>query len=424
MRLPPHAPGSAVPLSSRGTPGCSMHHSGSSQLFSPTAYVPSPKASMPMPLLAALPLSSQLVLAPLALLGSPAALNQHPARRVVLLFGPGVGCEAAYHSKAHRAAEAAAAAGGGGLSPASPGSASSASSSWDSSLTGSRRYYGGGGSPAPDYMVSANPMFSPAGTASPSTVAAPSTVGAQRHSARTLNLGTPRAALRFGSTAVHPEPQSSPAAAPSPIAAAAAAGGSAGPRQGGSNRVHPVSPTPPPQQALGLQLVLPQRAAATPGSAHSHPGRSSGGCSAEDALLLRVLSDAELSAAARSCVAAGVECRMALARPAGGERGLQQPLALAQWLAGVALPLLNGGASTAQPVLLAVQAGCEAEAAMAAVAHHMQQRQASLYQAMVAASQWGIDLHLRQHHLLALQHFGASSDSSPAGGSSWRGSGA
>jgi hypothetical protein len=94
---------------------------------------------------------------------------------------------------------------------------------------------------------------------------------------------------------------------------------------------------------------------------------------------------------------------------------MQQPLALAEWLTAVALPLLNTGAGhevgrrqQQLPVVLAVQAGCEAEAAMAAVAHLMQYRQVSLYQAMVAASQWGIDLHLRSHHLMALQHWAAT----------------
>ncbi len=59
---------------------------------------------------------------------------------------------------------------------------------------------------------------------------------------------------------------------------------------------------------------------------------------------------------------------------------------------------------------------------MAAVAHLMQQRQASLYQAMVAASQWGIDLHLRQQHLLALQHWASTNDgaSSARVGASWQ----
>ena len=84
----------------------------------------------------------------------------------------------------------------------------------------------------------------------------------------------------------------------------------------------------------------------------------------------------------------------------------------------------GGAAGQALPVVLAVQAGCEAEGAMAAVAHLMQQRQVSLYQAMVAASQWGIDLHLRQHHLVALQHWAATSDSPTfsagrTGGASW-----
>jgi hypothetical protein len=107
-----------------------------------------------------------------------------------------------------------------------------------------------------------------------------------------------------------------------------------------------------------------------------------------------------------------VECRLAAAHPAGSERGLQAPVALADWLTETALPLVHGGSSSSSgqegcPVLVAVQAGCEAEGALLAVAHLMQYRQVSLYQAMVAASQWGIDLHLRQQHLLALQHWAA-----------------
>ena len=124
-------------------------------------------------------------------------------------------------------------------------------------------------------------------------------------------------------------------------------------------------------------------------------------------MLLAVLSDAELSAAAASCAAAGVECRLAAAHPAGSERGLQAPVALAEWLAETVLPLVHCG-QEGRPVLVAVQAGCEAEGAMLAVAHLMRYRQVSLYQAMVAASQWGIDLHLRQQHLLALQQWAGS----------------
>lgn len=67
----------------------------------------------------------------------------------------------------------------------------------------------------------------------------------------------------------------------------------------------------------------------------------------------------------------------------------------------------SSGGQEGWPVLVAVQAGCEAEGAMLAVASLMRYRRISLYQAMVAASQWGIDLHLRQQHLLALQHWAA-----------------
>lgn len=450
--LPPHMCSEAAPPSSRGGPG-GLQPSGGSQLFSPTAYVPSPKATMPMPLLAALPLTAQLVLAPLALLGSTAALRQHPSRRAVLLFSPAATCEPAHRSKEQRAAEAAA----GGHSPASPGSASSASSSWDSSPGASRRYYGAsGGSPPRTTALTfaANPVFSPQDADSfGSPPAAGSLPTVQRSAARGL-AGTPgpRASLRFSSAAIHPEP-----AAGSPAAGQAAAAGGATPSirrvlMRSPSKVHPDSSDgiqqqqipqqraaqpPQSQQPAGFGLPVPSpgcmpstgpapaaaAAAAATAAADSSglPGTAASGSSRrrpEDRLLLAVLSDAELSAAAASCAAAGVECRLVAAHPAGSERGLQAPVALADWLSETALLLAHGGSgsSSAQqgrPVLVAVQAGCEAEGAMLAVAHLMRYRQVSLYQAMVAASQWGIDLHLRQQHLLALQHW-AAGDGGPA----------
>ena len=367
---------------------------------------------MPMPLLAALPLSGQLVLAPLGLLGTPAALKQHAPRRVVLLFGTAAGSSLA-----------GAAAGGSGV--LSPTSSAGGSSSWASSPTGTRRYGGTLSAREQQRTFSANPVFSLGGS---SLAGTPSTVAAQRTPARSLLTSSPRTALRFGSAAVHPEPEASgnsSASTADVLAAAAAAGGTA-PRLllGSATKVHPAHASPADSagaQPLGLQLALPLQAPLLASARILGSGRA-----AEDAaLLLRVLGDPELCAAAATCSAAGVECRLTPARPTGGERSLQQPAALAQWLATQALPLLNGGAGQALPVMLAVQPGCEAEGAMAAVAHLMQQRQVSLYQAMVAASQWGIDLHLRQHHLMALQHWAATSDSPSfsagrTGGASWR----
>lgn len=425
--------GTSTPLSSRGTAG-SLQHS-LSQIFSPTSYVPSPKATMPVPLLAALPLSPQLVLAPLALLSSSAALTQHPARRVVLLFSPSSIC---------LAPQPAAAAGGGGLSPASP----AAASSWDTSPVGSRGYGSGAESAAPATgTFTANPIFSPGG--SPQT-AGPTSAGLGPRSSGRMLSGTPRIALRFASPAIHPDPDpddagtAGTAASPSgqlpfgtPVAAAA--GGTASPVRSpvrpllGASRVHPESPAAAltgsggrRQQPHGAPSIPPlgqpsPGAGAAAGHGTTGSPQSSRAGSEEAALLLRVLHDSELTAATAACNAAGVECRLAQVRTAGAERGMQQPLALAQWLTEQALPLLHGsslgssssggsqpGSAQRLPVLLAVQAGCEAEGAMAAVAHIMQQRQVSLYHAMVAASQWGIDLHLRQHHLLALQHCAAS----------------
>lgn len=407
VRLPPHARGAAAPLSSRGT-GSSLHHS-LSQLLSPTSYAPSPKATMPVPLLAALPLSPQLVLAPLALLSSPAALKQHPARRVVLLFSPASFCLAAGAAAAHGGGAAA------GLSPASKGSA--ASSSWASSPVGSRGY---GSAAGPAVTYNPNPIFSPGGSLSP-TASSP-VRGGRTSGARSL-MGTPRTALRFASAAVHPEAGAHGGwpAAPSPPSPGSSP---TRPLLRGS-RVHPEECSAGAEgggsrrQTSALDVPLPGPLMAAPGSARTLGSSRAG--SEQAALLQRLLSDRELSAATAACNAAGVECRLAQVRGTGGERGMQQPLVLAQWLEEVALPLLATGASGCSgsgspggpPVLLAVQAGCEAEGAMAAVAQFMQQqqqRQPSLYRAMVAASQWGIDLHLRHHHLLALQHWAASAE--------------
>jgi hypothetical protein len=46
----------------------------------------------------------------------------------------------------------------------------------------------------------------------------------------------------------------------------------------------------------------------------------------------------------------------------------------------------------------------------------MRQRRVGLHPAMVAASQWGLDLFLRQQHLLALQHWAASEGQGSCGG--------
>ena len=86
--------------------------------------------------------------------------------------------------------------------------------------------------------------------------------------------------------------------------------------------------------------------------------------------------------------------------------GMQQVLLAERWLAR-ALPLLQPPAPGTNTVL-AVEPGCEAEAAMACVACLVEHQGQGLYPAMVAASQWGLDLHLQPHHLLALQHFAAS----------------
>lgn len=361
---------------------------------------------MPVPLLAALPLAPQLTLAPAALLSSPAALKQHPARRVVLLFSPASLCPAVAGAVAHGAGCAA------GLSPASKGSA--ASGSWDSSPLGSRGY---GSSPAAGAAITfnSNPVFSPGCSMSP---AASSPIRGGRTSGGRSLMGTPRIALRFASASVHPEPAADASwqAAPSPTSA----GSSPTRPLLGSSRVHPDR-SPGAEGCVGrrqpapLGLPLPGPPLAAPGAARGLGSSRAG--SEQAALLHRVLDDRELSAAAAACNAAGVECRPVEVRGAG--RGMQQPLALAQWLEQTALPLLDSGASSCVsgghggasglPVLLAVQAGCEAEGAMVAVAHFMQ-RPASLYQAMVAASQWGIDLHLRQHHLLALQHWAACTE--------------
>ena len=339
--LPPHVCSDAAPPSSRGGPG-GLQPSGGSQLFSSTAYVPSPKATMPMPLLAALPLTGQLVLAPLALLGSTPALRQHPACRAVLLFGPAAACEPVHGSQEQRAAEAA----GGGQSPASPGSASSASSSWDSSPGGSRRYYGAsGGSPPRTTALTfaANPVFGPQdGCESPPPAGSPAVV--QRLSVRGLT-GTPRsrASLRFSSAAIHLEPAAGQAVAggvtpsirsvllgsPAKVHPDSTDGlrGSGG---GGDGRGDAANTQLQQQQAdFGLPVpplggmpsagaaAAAAEVAASPSAQHGTAATSgSSRRGPENRMLLAVLSDAELSTAAASCAAASVECRLAAAHPA------------------------------------------------------------------------------------------------------------
>jgi hypothetical protein len=380
-----------------------------------------------MPLLAALPLSPQLVLAPLALLGSAAPLRQHPARRVVLLFSSAGG--AGLSGGRSMAA---------GLSPASsPGSRSGASSRSGSPPPGRRRVYGS--APARTLTFSANPVFSPG-------CGLDSLSAGMRTPAPASLAATPQPTLRFGSTPVPLDPCSGGMQQLRSLAAASAAtspGCSPSRPLLAGARVHPDAsplrlPAPGRQgrdqvpEPRGLQIILsPPPAAATAASGAGSPGSGDGGggCSGDaqgdSSLLAAVLGDAELAAAASSCAAAGVECRLARVGPFGVEARIQQPLALADWLSSSALPLLSSAAAPGSPaaaceaqapVLLAVQAGCEAEAAMAAVAHCMRQRRVGLHPAMVAASQWGLDLFLRQQHLLALQHWAASEGQGSCGG--------
>lgn len=174
---------------------------------------------------------------------------------------------------------------------------------------------------------------------------------------------------------------------------------------------------------------------------------------AEDAAYHHLLSTPELAQCGAACSAAGVECRVVPRPDEGGSlrdggSGLggsgssrsaapassrvggpwRPPTPLHHWLR-TALPLLeaSSGSSAAegeewdelagQPrpadqqrpaVLLAAQAGCEPAACLLCVAHLMRQRRVGLYQAMVTAAQWGLDLHLGEVHMQALRAWAAA----------------
>eukprot|EP00887_Chlorella_sp_A99_P006671 scaffold3.g6671.t1 len=382
----------------------------------------------PLPLLAPLPLLERLVLAPVAALHTAAAVRTLGAARVVLLVQPcqpggtasGTGPMAAI-SNAVRAPLAGTAALGGGA--ASSNSRGAGSPPTTARLDGAA------------YSANHNPLFSPsiestAGSAD--TVARPRSV---RTPAGAMPRRTPRA-LGLHQGAVHPDEQQQHTWSSGP--ASAASGGPGREADAGvprpwsarqrvalqANRVHPApcSSSVGGSSAGSSPRVAPRsrEPAALPAAAlASRPGASAelagtaGGSLAEpareEAALQRVLADSALLPAAEACGAAGAECHVLFA---GGSAawhggGLGQLVLLERWL-GRALALLEppeGGGT----VVLAAEPGCEAEAALACVACLVRQG-ASLWEAMVAASQWGIDLHLAPCHLAVLQRWEAARD--------------
>lgn len=197
-------------------------------------------------------------------------------------------------------------------------------------------------------------------------------------------------------------------------------------RSSSSSAAAPSSPAP-------FQPLLP------PGFSDS--GSSGSGTvrtPAEDAAYLHILSTPELARCGSSCAAAGLECKVVPGL--GGGSGavpasspLKPPTPLHQWLR-MTLPVLeppaavdcheNSGcgsgsssarqegrpAAAAAAVMLACSPGAETELAVLAVAFLMRHRKLSLYQAMLHAVQWGLDMHLGEVHVRELQRWALAED--------------
>ena len=268
----------------------------------------------------------------------------------------------------------------------------------------------------PAFSASQNPLFSP------SLQSTAGSLGPGQRSART----TPRALLMGPrGAAVHPQDADTPAAVWSARQRQALHAGRVHPAPGGSGS---AGSSPRVAAQKNSSAAAPAPAPVPP--LHALPddlqqAEAGGGGSGQEAALQRVLSDARLLPVADACAAAGAECRLLFASAGAAVGGLHGALMLERWLAR-ALPLLapaapceSGGSAACQgaspgaaaapgPVVLAPEPGCEPEAAAACVAALMAGRGLDLYQAMVAASQWGLDLWLGAEHLAALQQWAAA----------------
>ncbi len=411
-------------------------------LQSPTM-LHSPKPAPPLPLAVPLPFTPGLLLAPLSTAQSAQSLQQQPLRRMVLLVGgipaapvPDSQPSTARSSRVARAlvpiGNMLGGGGGGGSSAAasprqqqaqqeveldgsSPRPCSEGYSS-DSSPTKSARYGGSG----PPSSAATSRLGTPRGassrfTAEPSTLSA----AAGRRPGRPL----------FNSARVH---AASATDVPSVFESAR------GPELGGCSE-WPGSSTGSakqqrPSQASELRHPS-KRTSGTPPHSPRPPYQpllpagfcEDGAClrsAAEDAAHQHMLSMPELAQCAAACSAAGVECKLVPCSSSGSGESVsgssnsalsQPPISLHRWLrlAVTVLDSSGGGglAAVREPppqdgapaVLLAPQAGCEPHMAALAVAHLMRRQGLSLYQAMVHAAAWGIDLHLGEPHLRALQ---------------------
>ena len=407
VRLPPHV----RPASSSGAPSSARSEDAGRALASPLQHPAPAAAREPLPLLAPLPLLPGLVLAPLAALQTAQALRKLGATRVVLLLRPG--------TAAPPAASPLAAIGhpvlplGGG--PVAAGPWGPGGAGYSSSPPASGRQSGGlsgrwpqGSENDPRYLVS------------PSLQSTAGSLGPLGHTPRTQACGTPMRVLRLSgaAAAVYPEVEavssSSRAGAPAageggaPDAAWAGSGqpSSARPRRVlHSGRIHPL-----PSDSVGSSPRMVPRQPGPVESSESQPQfhEAVGPTPGEGAALLRVLSDPALAAVAEACSASGAACEVLFApgSAAALSGSMQLAVLLERWLSRM-LPLLAQPAAGGT-VVLAVEQGCEAEAALACVACQVQVRGWDLFQGLVAASQWGVDLHLEPQHRTALQHWAAS----------------
>jgi hypothetical protein len=190
-----------------------------------------------------------------------------------------------------------------------------------------------------------------------------------------------------------------------------------------------LAPAPAPSANWAMLLTAPRPSSApadrwiwqVAAAAAAEQAASQG---ARDAVLRRVLEVPQLGCCAGAVAVLGVDFRPVATPPEGASAR-----ECASWLedlmplmaaAGDALPsfaadppvegLPSHGPSNdsaAPQVVLVCEAGCEAHAAAAAIAHLLCHRRMSMYEAMVTASKWGLDLHLSQEGQLGLEQLAA-----------------
>lgn len=127
---------------------------------------------------------------------------------------------------------------------------------------------------------------------------------------------------------------------------------------------------------------------------------------AAEIMVPEILADEVLSGCLAAAAAVGATCEVLSGPPDDGDEACTTEEVL-QWL-GTALDQLESPwpATAHRSVLLAAQPGREGAAVLLLLAHVMHAEGCSPYHAMVRASHWGVDLHLKDVHLDALRVLG------------------